>query len=76
LHMHTLHTELRRSDEVQRSQPPRDPTDLAREMKSERERAIRETTIDALTGSVAMELLGVLAEEQVIGGEERRRIMN
>jgi hypothetical protein len=41
-------------------------------MKSERERAIRETTIDALTGSVAMELLGVLAEEQVRGGEERR----
>ena len=44
---------------------------LAREMRSERERAIRETTIDALTGSVAMGLLGVLAEEQVRRDERR-----
>ena len=56
---------MRRCDEIQAAEVVKSPAELAAEAKAEREKKIRESTIDSVTGGIAMNLYRLLSDEQV-----------
>lgn len=57
--------ELRRSDEFHVAEEVKSAAQIVAETKAVREKKIRESTIDSVTGGVAMNFYMKLAEEQV-----------
>ena len=57
--------ELRRSDEFHAAEDVKSAAQIVAETKAVREKKIRESTIDSVTGGVAMNFYMKLAEEQV-----------
>ena len=56
---------MRRCDEIQAAEVTKSSAELAAEAKAEREKKIRASTIDSVTGGIAMNFYRLLSEEQV-----------
>jgi hypothetical protein len=61
-----LINELKMADEIEASNEPLDANELNAAMKVERDQLLKESTLDALTGSVTSNVLNTLAQEQVL----------